>query len=55
MNLFRTISKPAAWSSGWTSAILCFRAASGFWLAGQQAKAIIWVTLSAFEIAAIVF
>jgi hypothetical protein len=54
MNILRIISKPAAWASGWTSAILCFSAASGFWLAGQRAKAIIWLILGVFEIAAII-
>jgi len=54
MNLLRIISKPAAWASGWTSAILCFSAASGFWLAGQHRRAVVWLVLGAFEIAAMV-
>jgi hypothetical protein len=54
MNLLRIISQPVAWASGWTSAILCFSAASGFWLAGQQRRAVIWLVLGAFEIAAVV-
>ena len=54
MNLLRIISKPAAWASGWTSAILCFSAASGYWLAGQHRRAVVWLVLGAFEIAALV-
>jgi len=55
MNILRTISQPAAWASGWTSAILCFSAASGFWLAEQRARAILWLVLGLIEIAAIIF
>ena len=32
------LSRPGALVSGWTSAILCFSAASGFWLAGETRK-----------------
>ena len=48
------LAKPAAWASGWTSAILCFSAASGYWLAGEHRRAICWA-LGAVEVAAIVF
>ena len=34
MKLLKVLSKPAAWASGWSSAVLCFSAASGYWLAG---------------------
>jgi hypothetical protein len=34
MELLKMLSKPAAWASGWTSAALCFSAATGYWLAG---------------------
>jgi hypothetical protein len=33
------LSRPAAWTSGWTSAVLCFSAA-GYWLAGEQRRAL---------------
>jgi len=49
------LAKPAAWASGWTSAILCFSAASGYWLAGEHRRAICWAVLGAVEVAAIVF
>ena len=42
MRLLKILSKPGALVSGWTSAILCFSAASGFWLAGERGKAICW-------------
>jgi hypothetical protein len=48
------LSKPAAWASGWTSAILCFSAASGYWLASEHRRAICWAVLGAVEVAAIV-
>jgi hypothetical protein len=54
MKLLRMLSKPGAWASGWTSAILCFSAASGFWLSGEHKKAVIWVALGFGEITAII-
>ena len=48
------LAKPTAWASGWTSAILCFSAASGYWLAGEHRRAIFWVALGAVEVAAII-
>jgi len=48
------LSKPAAMASGWTSAVLCFSAASGYWLAGQRGRALCWAVLGAVEVAAIV-
>lgn len=55
MKLLRALSKPAAWGSGWTSAILCFSAATGYWLAGERRRAICWVVFGTAEVAAIVF
>ena len=54
MELLKMLSKPAAWASGWTSAILCFSAATGYWLAGEHRRAACWVALGAVEVAAIV-
>jgi hypothetical protein len=54
MKLVKMLSKPAAWASGWTSAILCFSAASGYWLAGERRRAIFWAVLGAVEVGAIV-
>jgi len=54
MKFLQMISKPAAWASGWTSAILCFSAATGFWLAGEHKRAACWGVLGAVEVAAIV-
>jgi len=51
--LLKLISKPTAWASAWTSAVLCFSAASGYWLAGQHGRAIWWVALGVIEVAAI--
>jgi hypothetical protein len=55
MKLLKILSKPGALVSGWTSAILCFSAASGFWLAGERGKAICWIVLGAVEVLAIVW
>jgi hypothetical protein len=55
MNILRIIAKPGALVSGWTSAILCFSAASGFWLAGERGKAIAWTTIGLVEVVAIVW
>ncbi len=52
--LLKMLSKPAAWASGWSSAVLCFSAATGYWLAEERARAICWVALGAIEVAAIV-
>src|SRR5437667_4662674 len=49
MKLLEMLSKPAAWASGWSSAVLCFSAASGYWLAGERGRAICWVALGAVE------
>jgi len=54
MKLLEMLSKPAAWASGWSSAVLCFSAAAGYWLAGERGRAICWAVLGAVEIAAIV-
>ena len=54
VRVFQMLAKPAAWASGWTSAILCFSAASGYWLAGEHRRAICWAALGAVEVAAIV-
>ena len=54
MKLLKVLSKPAAWASAWTSAFLCFSAASGYWLAGEHRRATCWVVLGALEVAAIV-
>jgi hypothetical protein len=50
MKLLEMLSKPAAW----TSAILCFSAGIGYWLAGEHRRADCWVTLGAVEVLAIV-
>jgi len=55
MKLLKILSKPGAWVSGWTSAVLCFSAASGFWLAGERGRAICWVALGVAEVLAMVF
>jgi len=55
MNLLKVIAKPGAWASGWTSAVLCFSAASGFWLAGQHKKAIVWLALGIVEVGAVIW
>ena len=54
MNFLNAISKPAAWGSGWTSAILCLSAAAGYWIAGEHKRAICWIALSLIEIGAII-
>ena len=43
MKILQMFSKPGALVSGWTSAFLCFSAAGGFWLSGEQKRAICWV------------
>jgi hypothetical protein len=53
MKLLELLSKPAAWASGWTSAILCFSAATGYWLAGEHRRAMCWIALGVVEVAAI--
>jgi hypothetical protein len=53
MKILKMLSKPGGWVSGWTSAALCFSAASGFWLAGERGRAICWIALGAVEVAAI--
>jgi hypothetical protein len=54
MKFLKTLSKPGAWVSGWTSAFLCFSAASGFWIAGEHGRAICWVAIGAVEILAMI-
>jgi len=54
MRLLEMLAKPGALVSGSTSAILCFSAALGFWLAKDHRKAIVWVVLGAAEVLAIV-
>ena len=54
MDFLKLISKPAARVSGGTSAVLCFSAAAGFWVAGQHNRAICWIVLGVLEIGAIV-
>jgi hypothetical protein len=53
MKLVEMLSRPGALVSGWTSAILCFSAASGFWLAGEHVRAIIWTVIGVVEVLAI--
>ncbi|MGA7295361.1 MAG: hypothetical protein WBW53_23900 [Terriglobales bacterium] len=53
MKILKMISKPAAWASGWSSAVLCFSAASGYWIAGERARSICWIALGAVEVGAI--
>ena len=52
-DILKAISKPAAWGSGWTSAILCFSAASGYWIAGEHKRAIFWIMFGVAEVGAI--
>jgi len=54
MELLKMLSKPAAWASGWTSAVLCFSAATGYCLAGERGRAVCWVALGAVKVVAIV-
>lgn len=54
MKILEMISKPGAMVSGSTSAVLCFSAAAGFWVAGQHNRSIIWVVLGVAEVLAIV-
>lgn len=54
VKILRMIAKPGALFSGWTSALLCFSAASGFWLAGQSGKAIAWMILGLVEVTGVV-
>ena len=53
MKILKMLSKPGALVSGWTSAILCFSAASGFWLAGERGRAIVWAVIGVVEVLAI--
>jgi hypothetical protein len=55
MNILKTVARPGAWASGWTSAILCFSAAAGFWIAGQHKKGIFWLALGVIEVVAVVW
>jgi hypothetical protein len=54
MKFLKMISKPAAWASGWSSAALCFSAATGYWIAGQRGRALCWIALGTIEVGAIV-
>jgi hypothetical protein len=53
MKLLEMLSKPAAMFSGSTSALLCYSAALGFWLAGEHRRAIVWIVLGSVEVAAV--
>jgi hypothetical protein len=53
--ILKMLSKPAAWGSGWTSAILCFSAASGYWLSNEHRKAIFWVVFGIAEVTSILW
>jgi hypothetical protein len=55
MKLLQALSKPGALVSGWTSAVLCFSAASGFWLAGERGRAICWTAIGVVEVVAIIW
>ena len=55
MKFLEMISKPGALVSGWTSAILCFSAASGFWLAAERGRAICWAVIGTIEVVAIIW
>ena len=55
MKFLKMLSKPAAWASGWTSAILCLSASTGYWLGGERRRAICWAVLGVVEVAAIVW
>lgn len=52
--IVQLLSKPAAWASGWTSAILCFSAAAGYMGAGEPRRAICWAVLGGIEVLAII-
>jgi hypothetical protein len=54
MEFLKMLSKPAAWASGWTSAVLCLSAATGYRLAGERKRALCWGALGAVEVAAVV-
>ncbi len=54
VKILQMLAKPAAWASGWTSAILCFSAAVGYMGAGETRRAIFWAILGAVEVGAIV-
>jgi len=54
LKFLQLLTKPAAWASGWTIAILCFSAATGYWLSGEQRRAMFWCVLGVVEILAIV-
>jgi hypothetical protein len=53
MRVLEMLSRPAGLVSGWTSAILSFSAATGFWLAGEHLRAIVWA-LGTPEVAAVI-
>ena len=55
MNFLKMLAKPGAWASGWISAVLCFSAASGFWLAGEHKKSICWLALGIVELFAVIW
>lgn len=52
--IIQVVSKPAAWASGWTSAILCFSAAAGYFGAADHRRAICWAVLGLVEVLTIV-
>jgi hypothetical protein len=55
MKLLKMLSKPGALVSGWTSAVLCFSAASGFWLGWGTRESDLLDVIGAVEVCAIVF
>jgi len=48
-------ARVGAWGSGLASAILCFSAASGFWIDGNHKKSICWLILGLAEVVAVVW
>jgi len=53
LKLFKSFARVGAWGSGLTSAILCFSAATGFWIDGQHKKSIFWLVLGIAEVVAV--
>jgi len=52
--LLQLLAKPAAWGSGGASAVLCFSAAAGYWLAGEHRRAICWLVFGVCEVGAMI-
>jgi hypothetical protein len=55
MNALEVIASIGGWASGWTSAVLCFSAAAGFWISGSHKKAIVWAVLGLIEVVAVLW